>query len=77
MTTDEHQRFIDRQKAMADAAGKAVASSVLAKMDLREVLTNGKRARARFIATILKESDPHFNDTLNLGREFFKVKFGA
>ena len=77
LTTEIHQSFIDRQKEMADSAGKVVAESVLQKMELGEILSNRKRARKRFLALMLKESDPHFNRTLDLGREFFKVKFGG
>ena len=77
MNHDTHKEFVERQKTLADEAGKAVALSVLNKMDLGEVIANPKKAKARFIATILKESEKPFDETLALGREFFKVKWGA
>ena len=77
MNHDTHKEFIERQKAMADEAGKAVAEKVLKGMDLSEIISNPKKARMRFLTTILKESDGHFNDTLKLGREFFALKFGG
>lgn len=77
MTPEEHKAVVERQKAIADEAGKKVASAVLEKMDLGEILAKPKISRARFLRTVLKEVDPHFNETLRLGREFFASKFGT
>lgn len=76
-TTERHKTEIEKQKDLADRAGRSVAQKVLSKMSLHEMLGDRKTSRKRFIALMVKEADPHFNEALSMGRDFFMEKFGA
>ena len=73
MTTEEHARFVDRQKQISLRARESIDKALLS-LNVNMIFNDRAKARKRFISAVVRYSDKFLTESLKNGRDLKKVK---